>query len=95
MTSERVITVTHPEGLHARPARAVVDAASEYDADVVLTSNGRDARATSPLELTALGVDPGTEVEVRASGPDAAEAVTAIAAVLTDDGAETPVEGES
>lgn len=95
MTIERVITVTHPEGLHARPARAVVDAASEYDADVVLTNNGRDARATSPLELTALGADSGTDVEIRADGPDAAEAVTAVAAVLTEDGAETTREGES
>lgn len=95
MTIERVITVTHVEGLHARPAREVVDATSDYDADVVLRSDGRDARATSPLELTALGVEPGTDVEIRADGPDASAAVAAISAVLTDDEADTTEEGES
>lgn len=95
MTVERVVTVTHADGLHARPARAVVDAANEYDADVIIRSNGRNARATSPLELTALGVEPGADVEIRADGPDASPAMTAVVAVLTDDRTVTPGEGET
>ena len=94
MTIERTVTVTREEGLHARPARAVVDAAREYDADVVVESDGRDARATSPLELTALGVAPGTDVEIRADGPEASAAVAAITAVLEAGGSERVAEEE-
>lgn len=94
MTVERIVTVTREDGLHARPAREVVDAATEYDANVVVSANGRDARATSPLELTALGVEPGTDVEVRAEGEDANAALTAITAVLGATGAEHVTEGD-
>lgn len=93
MTVERVVTVSREAGLHARPAREVVDAATEYDADVVVSANGRDARAASPLELTALGVEPGTDVELRAEGPDADVAIAAISAVLEATDVENGTEG--
>ena len=89
MTIERVVTVTREEGLHARPARVVVDTATEYDADVTIRGNGRDARATSTLELTALGIEPGREVEIRAEGPDAEAAIEAIIAVLSPEQADS------
>lgn len=78
----RTIPVTNDTGLHARPAAEVADAASDFDAAIVVSTPNRDARASSPLELTALGVDPGETVTVTADGPDATAALDAIAAIL-------------
>ncbi|UPV75118.1 HPr family phosphocarrier protein [Halorussus limi] len=80
--TERRVTVARETGLHARPARAVADAAADFDADVAVEYDGETARAASPLELTALGVESGESVVVRARGDDADPAVEAVVDVL-------------
>lgn len=89
----RTITVTRDTGLHARPAREVSETARSFDADVMFAANDRGARATSPLELTALGVESGDPVTVSADGPEASEALDAIAAVLDGSTEEDPSAG--
>lgn len=81
MVAERTVTVGHHSGLHARPARHVVETATEYRATVTVTptTGNRSANAASILELTALGVEPGDEVEVRADGSDERDALDAVA----------------
>lgn len=68
------ITVTTPEGLHARPAAQVVEAVRALDAEV--TINGCNAAST--LSLMTIGVSAGEDIEVIASGPDANKAIEAI-----------------
>jgi phosphocarrier protein FPr/phosphocarrier protein len=51
-------------------------------AEVTLLSRGREASARSTVALMKLGVKLGDEVEIRGAGPDAAAAVSAVAAVL-------------
>ncbi|WP_375389257.1 dihydroxyacetone kinase phosphoryl donor subunit DhaM [uncultured Amnibacterium sp.] len=72
------VVLTDPEGLHARPAAALVRLAGGFDAHV--TVDGADA--ASLLAILALGLRQGAEVTVRADGPQAAEARAAIVDLL-------------
>ncbi|MBJ8347125.1 phosphoenolpyruvate--protein phosphotransferase [Antrihabitans sp. YC2-6] len=77
-------TVTDPHGLHARPAARLVAAAGQFDA-VVNVRNATTASgwvsAGSLTKVVTLGVRSGHVVEVRASGVQADDAVTAVAAL--------------
>jgi PTS hybrid protein len=82
-TTERAtakVTLINPEGLHARPAAALVRAASGLAARI--TINGVDA--TSLLRVLALGLRQGAVAEVVATGPDSQEAVDRIVALAED-----------
>jgi PTS hybrid protein len=78
---EGTAVLADPEGLHARPAAALVRLAGGFDATV--TVNGADAR--SLLAILALGLRQGAEVTVRAEGPDADRAQEAVLALLRGD----------
>ena len=75
---ERVVVLVDPQGLHARPAAALARLAAQFDATV--TIEGVDA--TSALDLMGLQARTGQEIRIRASGPDAARAVEAVADAL-------------
>ena len=78
------VFVVLPADLHARPAGQVTKAATGYDARVWLTSGTRDeVDARSVLAVMGLGAVAGESVRVRATGPQAADAVAAVASVLT------------
>ncbi|WP_210481641.1 dihydroxyacetone kinase phosphoryl donor subunit DhaM [Naasia sp. SYSU D00948] len=68
-------TLINREGLHARPAAEFVKLAGRFDAAV--TVNGVDAK--SLLRIMALGLTEGDEVVLAATGPQAEEAVRALA----------------
>ncbi len=69
--------------LHARPAGQVTRAATGVDARVWLSVDGRDeVDARSVLAVMGLGAVAGQTVLVRGDGPEAAEAVAAVASVL-------------
>ena len=78
------LAVTLPGGvaLHARPAADLVRAASKLPVPVTIAANGKRANARSILEVLALGAAGGTKLTLSARGPDAAEAVNAIADVV-------------
>ncbi|GAA4741109.1 dihydroxyacetone kinase phosphoryl donor subunit DhaM [Amnibacterium soli] len=76
--AEAVVALADPEGLHARPAAALVRLAARFDARV--TVNGADA--SSLLRVIALGLRHGERVVVRAEGAQAGEAVAAVAELL-------------
>jgi multiphosphoryl transfer protein len=79
----RLLTITNPHGLHARPAAAVVARARQFDARTTLEANGRRADARSITGLLGLGAAVGDDVRITAQGGDAAQAVAAVAAILT------------
>jgi phosphocarrier protein len=88
---ERTVEVVPEAGLHARPASKFVQTANGFDAEVSIgrAENGDDGlvSANSMLSVSGLNVQHGDAVRIVAEGPDAAEALDALAAIL-----ETPVE---
>jgi phosphotransferase system HPr (HPr) family protein len=83
-SSERlaVTLVVLAADLHARPAGQVSQLAAGFDAEVELVAGARTARAASVLAVMGLGAQAGQHIEVHASGTDAAQAASAVAAVL-------------
>ena len=80
------ITVANPHGLHARPAARFVQAASSFDALVQVRdlTNGRGpADAKSLNAIATLGAATGHEMEIAATGPQAAEAIAAVRALAS------------
>jgi phosphocarrier protein HPr len=80
-------SITLTGDLHARPAGAFAVAAGRFAAAVSVTafsSTGgeKTADAKSVLGVMGLGATTGQRVTVTADGPDAADAVTALIAIL-------------
>jgi len=71
-------TVANSHGLHARPAARLVSEVSGLDATVTLTNATTGAGpvpAGSLSRVATLGAQRGNEIEIRATGPQAQEAV--------------------
>lgn len=73
---QRTLVLRNELGLHARPAAQLARKMSELDARVWV--NGVDA--ASVLALMGLGLTGGAEIQVEASGPQAAEAIAVLEA---------------
>jgi phosphoenolpyruvate-protein phosphotransferase len=83
----RSLTVHLEHGIHARPAALLAAALKNLAADVRVSAHGRAANARSTVALMALGVRRADQIEVGASGPDAALALEAVSAALLPAGA--------
>ena len=84
MTSQKV-TITAPNGMHARPAGELVKLIRGLaPARITLCTAAREASAVSILSLLALGLKHGTEAEVCAEGGDEAAAVKSVAAFIAN-----------
>ena len=79
-----VVTATLPASvaLHARPAAALVRAASQLQTPVTISANGKRAYARSILEVLALGATGGTELTLSGFGPEASQDVSTLAQVV-------------
>jgi phosphotransferase system HPr (HPr) family protein len=77
------LTVIDPSGLHARPAARFVQAASRFASHIAIRHDGREADAKSLIALLGLTIRPSSEITLTADGPDADEALAALAAELT------------
>ncbi|GAA0565921.1 phosphoenolpyruvate--protein phosphotransferase [Paractinoplanes ferrugineus] len=91
------VRVGNPHGLHARPAARLVTEARRLDAGVEVrnrTTGSGWVPATSLSRVATLGALRGHEIDVRASGPRARQAVDEIVAVAARQFDETPPELE-
>ncbi len=75
--------ICNRRGLHARAAARFVKLAFEFDAEVMVAKNGTSVSGRSIMGLMMLAAGPGTELEISATGPDAARAVSALAALVS------------
>ena len=83
--SEKVM-VGNAMGLHARPAAQLVHIAGKFKSSISIrkADGSSNADCRSVLALLMLAASCGTELEVQASGDDAAEAIKAITAYFQD-----------
>jgi phosphotransferase system HPr (HPr) family protein len=80
--AELRLVVVDPSGLHARPAARFVQAASRFSSRIVIREDGREADAKSLIALLGLTIRPSSQITLAADGPDAEEALTALAEEL-------------
>jgi phosphocarrier protein HPr len=75
----RIVTICNKRGLHARAAARFVTMAERYGASVDVLREGQVVSARSIMGLMMLGAGRGAEIELRAEGWDAKEALDALA----------------
>ena len=75
-------TVRHAGGLHARPCALLATAIKPYPAHVELIARQRTANARSATAVMGLGIEEGEEVEIRARGTGAGDALEAAVTAL-------------
>ena len=77
--AKAVVGICNQRGLHARASAKFVKLASAYEAEVRVTRDGATVDARSIMGLLMLGAGAGCDVIIEGEGPDAAEAVAALA----------------
>jgi phosphocarrier protein HPr len=80
----RDCTISNQLGLHLRAAAAFVKVAEKFKSDVALERDDARANGKSIIALVTLAAPIGTKVRVVADGPDADEAVNALAELVAD-----------
>ena len=75
----RDVTIVNQKGLHARAAAKFVKLAGAYQAEVTVVKGDIEVSGLSIMGLMMLAAGPGSVLKVRASGPDAASALAALA----------------
>jgi phosphocarrier protein len=83
---EITLTVTHPVGLHARPAAAFYRKTREFKSRITIQNMSRTNSSeglVSPIALVQLGARQGHEVRIRAEGEDEAEAIAALTRLVS------------
>ncbi|UMP07022.1 HPr family phosphocarrier protein [Amycolatopsis sp. EV170708-02-1] len=84
--SSRNVVIGSSVGLHARPARLLVDAVAKQSVRVRIgRSEDHLVDASSILAVMSLGVRGGEEIVLTAEGEGAEEAVSELAALLARD----------
>lgn len=79
----RQVRIVNPLGLHARPAALFVKTASRFGADVELGKDGMMVNGKSIMGVMMLAAECGSDIIIKARGPDAREAVEALAQLIT------------
>lgn len=77
--SERIV---NPLGLHARPAAEFVKLAARFAADITVSKDGETVNGKSIMGVMTLAAECGSTIVIRATGEDAEEAVSALAALV-------------
>jgi phosphocarrier protein HPr len=77
-----VLQIKNRLGLHARAAAQFVQTASKFDAEVTVAKDDQVVNGRSIMGVMMLAAEQGSHIEVVATGPQAAEALQAIAALL-------------
>lgn len=78
----RQLPICNRKGLHARASAKFVQTVEKFDADVRVTRAGETVGGTSIMGLMMLAASPGTTITVEAVGPQAAEVIEALTALI-------------
>jgi len=63
-------TITEEQGIHARPAGALVKEAKKYKSSIVLYCDDKTADASKLLAVMGLGTKKGTTLKIEVDGSD-------------------------
>lgn len=76
------LSLPNPSGLHARPAAVLAAQAKKFKSDIRLLRGADEANAKSVVAILGLATRLGDSIRVRATGPDAGEALRQLSALL-------------
>ena len=85
MTNDTVnmrLKILNEKGLHARAAAKFVELVDTFDVRLVVKKDGLEASGDSIMGLLMLAASRGTEIELVASGKEAAETLSALSDLI-------------
>ncbi|WAA67187.1 phosphoenolpyruvate--protein phosphotransferase [Microbacterium oxydans] len=80
----RTVRVRNPQGIHARPAALIAEAAAGVDVRLRRLPDGPEASAASLTRLLVLGARQGDELELSARGPEALAVLDRLSGLFDD-----------
>jgi phosphocarrier protein len=81
---ERTVRVSNRLGLHARPAAEFVKLSSRFESRISIDKDGLVVNGKSIMGVMMLAAEYGSLLRIRAVGPDAAEAVSALSDLVAN-----------
>jgi phosphocarrier protein len=81
--AEVSVKIVNKNGLHARPAAEIVKTASKFSSDIIIVRDELEVNGKSIMGVMMLAAECGSEVTLRATGPDESAAVEAIAKLIS------------
>ena len=78
------ITISNKLGLHARASAKLTKLAGSFSCEVWLTKGERRVNAKSIMGVMMLAAGKGSKVTLETNGPDEAEAMEALLALIAD-----------
>lgn len=82
MMTERSVQIVNRNGLHARPAAEVVKTAAKFKSEITMVRDDLEVNGKSIMGVMMLAAEFGATLTIRAHGPDAQQAVDAIAELI-------------
>ena len=82
MMAEQSVQIRNKTGLHARPAAEIVKAASKFKSDITISREDIEVNGKSIMGVMMLAAECGATITLRASGPDADDALAAIVSLV-------------
>ena len=79
---ERTVRIVNKNGLHARPAAEIVKLASRYQSEITLVRDDLEVNGKSIMGVMMLAAEFGSSLVLRAAGPDAEQAVSALSDLI-------------
>ena len=74
--------VVNSQGFHMRPASVFVAEMAKFESNIFLVAGDKEVNAKSLMNIIAAALKCGTELEVRADGPDEEAALAEITAFI-------------
>ena len=81
---QREVEIVNKLGLHARASAKLTQLAARYQCDVVMARSNRKVNAKSIMGVMMLAAGKGAKVTLETDGPDEAEAMDALVALIGD-----------
>ncbi len=80
--AEIEVTISNPQGLHARPVMRFVDLASTFGSAIRVCKDALEVDGKSPMEMMLLEATLGTPLRLVADGDDALSALEALRGLI-------------
>jgi phosphocarrier protein len=80
--AERSVQIVNRNGLHARPAAEIVKAAAKFKSDITIVRDDLEVNGKSIMGVMMLAAEFGSTLQLRADGPDADQAIEALAKLV-------------
>ena len=81
---ERTVRIVNKNGLHARPAAEIVKRAAKFNSEITIVKDDLDVNGKSIMGVMMLAAEHGSDITFRAEGPDAQQALDALATLVSN-----------